>query len=130
MTSVSVVYRLALAQIFETPGGDADFDSFAPLVLNTLLCEALPYENAIRRAAGREELRELPEIEQITDARIDMDDRITRAALPYGLASVLLADDEARKAESVMKRNQFIAALEDAAPVALEPVRGWEGEAE
>lgn len=128
MTSVSLVYKLALAQIFEAPGGDADFDAFSPLILNTLLLEALPYENAIRRVQGRGEVRELPEITQIDDTAIDMDDRITRIALPYGLAAVLLMDDESRKSEGLIKRNQFIAALEEAAPMGFEAVRGWEGE--
>ena len=33
-----------------------------------------------------------------------------------GLAAALLFDDENRKAESVMFRNEFVSALEDAAP--------------
>ena len=47
---------------------------------------------------------------------LDWDDRITRVALPWGLAAALLFDDENRKAESVMFRNEFVSALEDSAP--------------
>lgn len=120
--TVKQVYRRALAIVFESPGGDPDFDQFSPLLLDRLVMEALPYENQIRRAAGREELASAPVIEQIDDTEIDYDDRITRIALPYGLAAVLLSDDESRKAESVMNRNEFVNALNEAAPATFETI--------
>lgn len=126
MASVRLIYKLALAQIFESPGGDEDFETYSPLLLNTLLEEALPYENMIRKSDGRPLLLELPEITVVDDTNIDMDGRICKIALPYGLASVLLADDESRKAESILKRNMFIEALESAAPAVDTDVRGWD----
>lgn len=120
--TVKQVYQRALAIVFEQEGGDPDFDQYSPLLLDRLVMEALPYENQIRRAAGREELESAPVIEAIDGTALDYDDRITRIALPYGLAAVLLSDDESRKAESVMQRNAFVAALEEAAPATFESV--------
>ena len=138
-TTIKRIYTLALAKIIEAPGTDVDFDvlvvavgvrpntelaagtdvdydSYSPTLLDSLLVEALPYENAIRAQRGDEELTSTPEITTIDSTVLDWDDRITRVALPWGLAAALLFDDENRKAESVMFRNEFVSALEDAAP--------------
>nr|DAE45935.1 MAG TPA: hypothetical protein [Caudoviricetes sp.] len=115
-TTIKRIYTLALAKIIEAPGTDVDYDSYSPTLLDSLLVEALPYENAIRAQRGDEELTGAPEITTIDSTALDWDDRITRVALPWGLAAALLFDDENRKAESVMFRNEFVSALEDAAP--------------
>lgn len=115
-TTIKRIYTLALAKIIEAPGTDVDFDSYSPTLLDSLLVEALPYENAIRAQRGDAELTSSPEIMTIDGTVLDWDDRITRVALPWGLAAALLFDDENRKAESVMFRNEFVSALEDAAP--------------
>lgn len=119
-TTIKRIYTLALAKIIEAPGTDVDFDSYSPTLLDSLLVEALPYENAIRAQRGDEELTSAPEITAIDSTALDWDDRITRVALPWGLAAALLFDDENRKAESVMFRNEFVSALEDAAPAVLD----------
>lgn len=115
-TTIKRIYTLALAKIIEAPGTDVDFDSYSPTLLDSLLVEALPYENAIRAQRGDAELTGAPEVTAIDGTVLDWDDRITRVALPWGLAAALLFDDENRKAESVMFRNEFVSALEDAAP--------------
>lgn len=115
-TTIKRIYTLALAKIIEAPGTDVDFDSYSPTLLDSLLVEALPYENAIRAQRGDAELTSTPEVTVIDSTALDWDDRITRVALPWGLAAALLFDDENRKAESVMFRNEFVSALEDAAP--------------
>nr|DAF12903.1 MAG TPA: hypothetical protein [Caudoviricetes sp.] len=115
-TTIKRIYTLALAKIIEAPGTDVDFDSYSPTLLDSLLVEAMPYENAIRAQRGDAELTSTPEITAIDSTVLDWDDRITRVALPWGLAAALLFDDENRKAESVMFRNEFVSALEDAAP--------------
>lgn len=115
-TTIKRIYTLALAKIIEAPGTDVDFDSYSPTLLDSLLVEALPYENAIRAQRGDEELTSAPEVTAIDSTALDWDDRITRVALPWGLAAALLFDDENRKAESVMFRNEFVSELEDAAP--------------
>lgn len=115
-TTIKRIYTLALAKIIEAPGTDVDFDSYSPTLLDSLLVEALPYENAIRAQRGDAELTSTPEVTAIDSTALDWDDRLTRVALPWGLAAALLFDDENRKAESVMFRNEFVSALEDAAP--------------
>ena len=119
-TTIKRIYTLALAKIIEAPGTDVDYDSYSPPLLDSLLVEAFPYENAIRAQRGDEELTSVPEITTIDSTVLDWDDRITRVALPWGLAAALLFDDENRKAESVMFRNEFVSALEDAAPAVLD----------
>lgn len=115
-TTIKRIYTLALAKIIEAPGTDVDFDSYSPTLLDSLLVEAMPYENAIRAQRGDVELTSTPEVTAIDSTALDWDDRITRVALPWGLAAALLFDDENRKAESVMFRNEFVSALEDTAP--------------
>ena len=115
-TTIKRIYTLALAKIIEAPGTDVDFDSYSPTLLDSLLVEAMPYENAIRAQRGDAELTSTPEVTAIDSTALDWDDRITRVALPWGLAAALLFDDENRKAESVMFRNEFVSELEDAAP--------------
>lgn len=115
-TTIKRIYTLALAKIIEAPGTDVDYDSYSPTLLDSLLVEAMPYENAIRAQRGDAELTSTPEVTAIDSTVLDWDDRITRVALPWGLAAALLFDDENRKAESVMFRNEFVSALEDAAP--------------
>ena len=115
-TTIKRIYTLALAKIIEAPGTDVDFDSYSPTLLDSLLVEAMPYENAIRAQRGDAELTSTPEVTAIDSTALDWDDRITRVALPWGLAASLLFDDENRKAESVMFRNEFVSALEDSAP--------------
>lgn len=119
-TTIKRIYTLALAKIIEAPGTDVDFDSYSPTLLDSLLVEVLPYENAIRAQRGDAELTSTPEVTTIDGTVLDWDDRITRVALPWGLAAALLFDDENRKAESVMFRNEFVSALEDAAPAVLD----------
>ena len=63
---------------------------------------------------------------EIHPPEIDWDDRITRDALPSGLASRLMLDSPDKKAEMVIEYNRFVGALEDAAPAI--PEVGDDGE--
>ena len=117
MATTKKIFDLAAAILFEKQGGDADFDYYAPLFLEQLLMEALPYENQIRAQQGRERLATAPEVPAINDeTEIDWDDRITRGALPHGLASKFMGDDNNKKAEVVIEYNLFLQGLEEAAP--------------
>lgn len=125
--TVKAVFQRALAHIFESPGGDADFDNYSPHILDNLILQCLPYENAVRSAQGRDTLQSAPLIEAIDETALDFDDRITRIALPYGLASALLMDDESRKTDSVLFWNKFVDALENLAPYTFEDIAiPWE----
>ena len=122
MATVRKIFDLATAKIFEEKGSDIDYDKYASALLEGLLVEALPYENRVRRAAGKPELETAPEVDAIDETVIDWDDRIARVALPYGLAAALLFDDENHKAEMVMMRNEFVAALDEIAPAVFEDI--------
>lgn len=124
-TTIRRIYELALARVMESPGNDEDYDNYSPALLDTLFMEALPYENQIRKHKGLPTLDTAPEVRQIDETVLDWDDRITRIALPYGLSAVILADDESRKAESVLARNEFVTALETAAPGIEDSAEGW-----
>ena len=123
--TVKEVYRAALARVFESPGSDEDYDAYSPVLLDSLLAEALPYENAIRRSRGQPVLGRAPRVDKIDDTELDYDERICRVALPFGLAAVILADDESRKSESLLARNEYIGALQDAAPGVEHDTAGW-----
>lgn len=125
MVTIREIYRLALARVFDAPGADDDYDTYSPLLLDSLLAEALPYENNIRLAHGRTALQAAPRVQQIDDAMLDWDEQITRVALPYGLAAVILADDELRKSESLVARNEYIAALEGCCCGVEQSAEGW-----
>ncbi len=126
MATVRRIFDLAAAIIFEQYGGDTDFDKYSPMLLEQLLVEAMPYENMIRRQAGKPLVEHVPELTAIDDTEIDWDDRITRDALPSGLASRLMLDSPDKKAEMVIEYNRFVGALEDAAPAI--PEVGDDGE--
>ena len=126
MATVRRIFDLAAAIIFEKYGADTDFDKYSPMLLEQLLVEAMPYENMIRRQAGKPLVEHVPELAAIDDTEIDWDDRITRDALPSGLASRLMLDSPDKKAEMVIEYNRFVGALEDAAPAI--PEVGDDGE--
>ena len=88
--------------------------------LENLLVKALPYENQIRAQRGAAQIAREPEIGAIDETEIDWDDRITRDAIPHGLASMLMGDDNNKKAESVIEYNKFVEALAEAAPAIME----------
>ena len=88
--------------------------------LENLLVKALPYENQIRAQRGAAQIARAPEIGAIDETEIDWDDRITRDAIPHGLASMLMGDDNNKKAESVIEYNKFVEALAEAAPAIME----------
>lgn len=103
----------------------ADSDDLAPFVpgmLNVLLEEALPYENALRRFEGKAELSAAPKVTSETmDQEIDYHEVLLRIALPYGLAADFYRDDENY---AVMDdfRGRFVTALNDSIRTAAEPV--------
>lgn len=80
------IYQIASSFLYEHDGDDSDSKDFAIKFLNVLLQESFDTENSIRRFKGTDELTEAPYITSLNET-IDYDARITRGALPYGLAS-------------------------------------------
>ena len=116
------VYKLACAIMFEKTGLDPDFQTFFPGLATMLLQEALPYENALRRFEGKDELAAAPKVTAETmDQPIDYHEVLLRVAMPYGLAADFYRDDENY---AVMDdfRGRFVTALTDSIKAAVEPV--------
>ena len=104
------VYTAALAYVYEYREKDKDYSKFFLNFLNALLCEALPYENSIREAAGRAPLAAAPLVKEKGEV-LPYDERIVRVALPYGVASYYF-QDEGDTYRSAEYRNRYIEALE------------------
>lgn len=130
-TTVRDIYKLGLAKLFEKEGEDADFQTACPLLLSQLLMQALPYENMIRRANGREIIEpwEVPWYDAVTDDEIGWDERILRAAIPDAMTGLFMADDDSKKTEAVMQYNRFVQQLGETAPAVFVDFSG-DGEAE
>lgn len=111
------VLKTAAGFLFEQAGYDVDFKTHAPSIINTLVAEALPYENAYRAANGQAELDSAPEIGALED-EIPYCDAICRIALPFGLAAYFYQDElDNYKAQDF--RARFIDALNEAAPAVV-----------
>lgn len=103
--------------------------AFVPNWLNLLLAESLSYENSVRRAEGREELKAAPQITSLEDD-IDYTDAITKAALPYGLA-FFFHNEDGEKYQAQLMRNAYISGLRSAAVMteqAIEDVYGGDAD--
>ena len=107
------VYKTAAAMLFEAVGEDEDFKAHAPALLNLLLAEALPYENAHRCAEGEAELEFAPVIASLDD-EIPYCEELCRCALPYGLCACYW-QDENNDYRAQDCRGRFLAALQAAA---------------
>jgi len=108
------IFKTAASFLFEQAGYDVDFKTHAPSIINTLVAEALPYENAYRAANGMGELERAPAITALDDD-IPYCDAICRIALPFGLAAYFYQDElDNYKAQDF--RARFIDALNEAAP--------------
>ena len=106
------IYELASSFLYEKDNEDADSKSFAVGFLNVLLQEALPCENSVRRQEGREPLGRAPYLTRLEE-EIEYCDQITRAALPYGLASFYFQEAlDNFQAENY--RSKYLAGLSDA----------------
>ena len=108
------VYELALSYVFERKNQDADYKEFFPMFINTVMQEALTYENMIRRKTGKVALSVAPKItEADMEKELDFSESLCRVALPYGVASFYY-QDEGDNYRAQDYRNRFIGALEDA----------------
>jgi len=108
------IYEIALSFVFERKREDADYEDFFPLFLNSVMQEALAYENMIRRRKGKVALAVAPRItkEQMNE-ELDFSEGLCRVALPYGVAAFYCQDDgDSYRAADY--RNRFIAALTEA----------------
>ncbi len=121
-TTVRDIYRASLSILFEEEDNDPDFKRSFPFFLSKLLMEILPYENQVRRFQKREALRpeDVPVITEIDDTTLPYDERFLRTAIPDGIAGLFMADDDSKKAESVLQYNKYVQACIDICPAVFE----------
>ena len=106
------IYKKTLALMFEVEGEDKAFEKNFCAILSAVAAESLPYENSIRRAEGREEIKTAPVISDMED-ELPMSDEICSVALPFGVAAYFYQDDGENYNSSIY-RERFINALYEA----------------
>ena len=108
------IYEIALSFVFERKRADADYLHFFPIFCNTVMQEAIAYENIIRRKNGKEAISLAPKITEAEMAKeIDYSESLCRVAIPYGIAAFYCQDD-GDNYRAADYRNRFISALADA----------------
>ena len=89
-------FRAALNLLSETPDSGTYYEQFALGALNQLLVNSLREINAERAAGGEAPYETPPRLAALTE-EIPAGDWLTRECFPYGLAALLVADDDKAK---------------------------------
>ena len=106
------IYKRTLALMFEGEGEDKSFKNNFCAILSAVVAESLPYENSIRRAEGREEMKTAPVVSDMED-ELPLSDEICAVALPFGVAAYFYQDDGENYNSSIY-RERFVTALHEA----------------
>ena len=99
------VLSAALALIAEDQDNAGDYRETALILLNLMMPELHELNNNMRIAGGLSEREEILSLGDMT-GDIDLDERIVREILPFGLAAKLVLDDDLTKASYF--NNEFI----------------------
>ncbi len=83
------ILKITLDLLYEETN---EYDIYAVSILNMMIAELFETENHIRRAAGKEPLKETPYLAELKE-EVPYDERLTRGAMPFGLASYIVLDD-------------------------------------
>ncbi len=89
-------YQAALNLLGETLDTGAYYEQFALRALNQLLANSLREINAVRTAQHEDALAVPPRLSTL-DEDIPADESLAVECLPYGLAALLVADDDKTK---------------------------------
>ena len=89
-------YHAALNLLGETPNTGVYYEQFALGALNQLLANSLREINAQRTAQHEPELTVPPRLTAL-DEELPADDCLAAECFPYGLAALLVADDDKAK---------------------------------
>ncbi len=89
-------FRAALNLLSETPDSGAYYEQFALGALNQLLVNSLREINAERTFCGEETFAAPPRLAALSD-ELPAGDWLARECFPYGLAALLVADDDKAK---------------------------------
>lgn len=89
------IYRAALAQMGEPLTSEADYEEDVVLgKLNIMLPNLFVVNNLMRETRGKERMESIPVLTSLDAEQIGYEDEIERTVLPFGLAAILLLDDE------------------------------------
>lgn len=117
------LFALSAGYLSQTLTDSDDIAEFVPGWLNVLLAEALPTENHLRALEGVPALTQAPQFTKETmDEEIPYSDLIVEVALPYGLASDMLRDDD-NDYRCQDFRQKYILALGEIVKARPEPVQ-------
>lgn len=117
------LFALSAGYLSQTLSDSDDIADFVPGWLNVLLAEALPTENQLRTLEGLPPLETAPRFTKDTmDEEIPYSDLIVEVALPYGLASDMLRDDD-NDYRCQDFRQKYILALNEIMQARPEPVQ-------
>lgn len=89
-------YEAALALLGETTDSAGYYEQFAIYHMNQVLANCRRELSAIAKAAGGEPVAVAPRIAMLTDA-LPAPEALARECLPYGLAALLVCDDDKQK---------------------------------
>ena len=89
-------FRAALNLLSETQDSGAYYEQFALGALNQLLVNSLREINAERLFCGKETFAAPPHLAALSD-ELPAGDWLARECFPYGLAALLVADDDKAK---------------------------------
>ena len=89
-------FRAALNLLSETPDSGTYYEQFALGALNQLLANSLREINAERMFCAGQPYTAPPQLEALDD-EIPAGDWLARECFPYGLAALLVADDDKAK---------------------------------
>lgn len=84
------ILKISLDLMFET---ETEYEKNAVSFINLMIPELFETENLIRSSLDQETLKEVPYINDLEDV-IPYCDNLTKGAMPYGLASMIMMDDD------------------------------------
>lgn len=112
-------YHAALALLAETVDSADDYERFLLPSLNQLLANCFRENNAVRGQNNQELLKVPPRMKTISE-EIPTDEAMTAECFPYGLAALLVCEDD--KAKFNWCAEEFATRLAKHCPAALLPI--------
>ncbi len=95
--TVNDIYTAALALLGEFPEQDSESVTVMISLLNTLIADCFDINNTIRIYKEKEKLDDIPFIESLDD-EVVYETELCRDGLVYGLASLLILEDDTDRA--------------------------------
>ena len=112
------ILKITLDLLYEETN---EYDIYAVSILNMMIAELFETENQIRWATGKSPLEETPYLTELKE-EVPYDERLTRGAMPFGLASYIILDDNDMGRVGYF-RQLYVNAVNSAAKILPEGVR-------